>query len=60
MTRIFGRLSRRPRRITQPMAIVRLPRDPAIRDLGFACFRLVSGVAVPLVDTRNTMRAFVR
>jgi hypothetical protein len=55
MTRSFG-ISRR---ITQPMSVPRTRHD-AVRDLGFRCFRLVSGHPVELARTRNTMMAFAR
>jgi hypothetical protein len=60
MTRSFGSL----RRITQPISVA-TPRQPrtrhaAVRDLGFRCFRLVTGRPVELARTRNTMMAFVR
>ena len=57
MTRSFGA----QRRITQPMAVPRLrTRDSTVRDLGFRCFRLVSGHPVEVAHTRNTMMAFAR
>ena len=57
MTRSFGA----QRRITQPMSIPR-PRNrhDGVRDLGFRCFRVVSGMPVEVARTRNTMMAFVR
>ena len=35
-------------------------RHDAVRDLGFQCFRMVSGEFVEVARTRNTMMAFVR
>ena len=59
--------ARRPRRITQPIVVVRRPRDPAIDDLGFSCFRLVPTLDddapfAPLAveRSRHAMFAFVR
>ena len=59
MTRSY-RTQDRSRRITQPMRIVRQPRDPAIQDLGFTCFRLVMGEPLVVEHSTNTMFAFVR
>jgi hypothetical protein len=53
----------RSRRLTQPLRVVRYPRDPAIDDLGFTCFRLVpspDGLApIELVASSARMFAFV-
>jgi hypothetical protein len=61
MTRSYG--SSRSRRITQPIApivVARKPRDPAIDDLGFTCFRLVMGEPLELEHSTNSMFVFVR
>jgi len=52
--------SARKRRITQPVRVVRRPRDAAITSHGFTCFRLVDGDPVELTYSTNTMFAFVR
>lgn len=58
MTRNFVR-TRHPR-ITQPLRGPKPPRDTAIEDLGFTCFRLVMGEPVRLTFSSNSMFAFVR
>ena len=58
MTRNYAR-TRHPR-ITQPLRGPKPPRDPAIEDLGFTCFRLVMGEPVKLTVSSNSMFAFVR
>ena len=58
MTRNFVR-TRHPR-VTQPLRGPKAPRDPAIEDLGFTCFRLVMGEPVKLTVSSNSMFAFVR
>jgi hypothetical protein len=51
------------RRITQPLPLLRpvkKRRDPAIKALGFTCFRLVDGeTAIELTHSTNSMFAFV-
>ncbi|MEJ7598982.1 MAG: hypothetical protein WKG01_13825 [Kofleriaceae bacterium] len=60
MTRSLGL----PRRITQPMAVVSSARPrirhEAVRDLGFRCFRMITGHPIEVAHTRNTMMAFAR
>lgn len=56
--------ARRLRRVTQPIAIVQRPRDPAIDDLGFRCYRLVptyepEAPYAPLVVERSGAAMFV-
>lgn len=58
MTRSYG--TPRSRRITQPLRIVKRPRDPAITVLGFTCFRLVMGEPLEVKHSTNTMFVFVR
>jgi hypothetical protein len=57
MTRSYS--SSRSRRITQPLRIVKPPRDPAISTLGFTCFRLVMGEPLELKHSSNAMFVFV-
>lgn len=51
------------RRITQPLPVLRpvkRRRDPAIKALGFTCFRLVDGVTpIELTHGMSSMFAFV-
>jgi len=60
MTRSYGSSHRSSRRITQPLRIVKPPRDPSITTLGFTCFRLVMGQPLVVKHSTNTMFAFVR
>ena len=63
MTRSFHPPTRRVRRTTQPMIVVRL-RDPSIRSLGFSTFRAVATdgemIVFPYADPRNQMTVFAR
>ncbi len=62
MTRAYQNVASRR---TQPLPIIR-PRDPAIRTLGFSCFRALripgdtEFLVVEFTERRNTMSAFTR
>jgi hypothetical protein len=64
LTTIGMTRSYRARRITQPIALVSRPRDPAIDMHSFQCFKLVAAgetlVALRVHRTDNRMFAFVR
>lgn len=70
MTRSFASAQKRRPRRTQPIRVMRSPRDPSITPYGFKCFRLVRiydgdpgeppFAAIELQHSTNAMFAFTK